>query len=61
MHVRFVNNVVVSPSKMQKDDLFERKDSYYIYQKRWNATDIEILTDMKFPGSPPTWISMPPH
>jgi len=61
MHVRFVNNLVVSPSKIPKDDLFERKDSYYVYLKPWNATDSEILKDMKFPGAPPTWIPMPPH
>jgi putative ABC transport system ATP-binding protein/macrolide transport system ATP-binding/permease protein/lipoprotein-releasing system ATP-binding protein len=52
MHVRFVNNFVVSPSKMPKDDLFERKDNYYVYLKPWNATDSEILKDMKFPGAP---------
>jgi hypothetical protein len=60
MHVRFVNNVLVSPSRVPQD-LFERKDSYYVYVKPWNADDGAILKDMRFPGAPPTWIPMPPH
>ena len=61
MHVRFVNNMLVSPHSKPKDDLFERKDSYYVYLKPWNVEDKTILQAMKFDGGPPVWIPMPPH
>jgi ABC-type lipoprotein export system ATPase subunit len=61
MHVRFVNAMMISPQSTPKDDLFERKDSYYIYLKPWNVEDRTILKDMKFDGKPPVWIPMPPH
>jgi putative ABC transport system ATP-binding protein/macrolide transport system ATP-binding/permease protein/lipoprotein-releasing system ATP-binding protein len=61
MHVRFVSSMLVSPHSTPKDDLFERKDSYYVYLKPWNADDKVILTSMRFDGAPPVWIPMPPH
>jgi putative ABC transport system ATP-binding protein/macrolide transport system ATP-binding/permease protein/lipoprotein-releasing system ATP-binding protein len=61
MHVRFSNTMLVSPQATPKDDLFERKDNYYVYLKPWNVDDRTILKDMKFPGAPPVWISMPAH
>ncbi len=61
MHVRFVSNMLVSPHSKPKDDLFERKDSYYVYLKPWNVEDKTILQAMKFDGEPPVWIPMPPH
>jgi ABC-type lipoprotein export system ATPase subunit len=61
MHVRFVSSMLVSPHSVPKDDLFERKDSYYVYLKPWNADDTSILRAMKFDGEPPVWIPMPPH
>ena len=50
MHVRFVSNMLVSPHSKPKDDLFERKDSYYVYLKPWNVEDKTILQAMKFDG-----------
>jgi putative ABC transport system ATP-binding protein/macrolide transport system ATP-binding/permease protein/lipoprotein-releasing system ATP-binding protein len=61
MHVRFSNTMLVSPQATPQDDLFERKDNYYVYLKPWNVDDRTILKDMKFPGAPPVWISMPAH
>ena len=31
MHVRFSDTILVSPSSSPKDDVFERKDNYYVY------------------------------
>ena len=53
--------MLVSPHSKPKDDLFERKDSYYVYLKPWNVEDKTILQAMKFDGGPPVWIPMPPH
>jgi len=61
MHVRFVSSMLVSPHSTPKDDLFERKDSYYVYLKPWNANEKTILTSLRFDGAPPVWIPMPPH
>jgi hypothetical protein len=61
MHVRFAGDMLVSPSSMPKDDLFERKDNYYVYLKPSNVSDDVILERMRFPGKPPVWIPMPAH
>ena len=61
MHVRFTNDMLISPRSQPKDDLVERNDSYYVYLKPHNADDKAILSKMRFPGKPPVWIPMPPH
>ena len=61
MHVRFSDTMLVSPSSTPKDDVFERKDNYYVYLKPFDVADDVILRRMKFPGKPPVWIPMPPH
>jgi hypothetical protein len=61
MHVRFSDAMLVSPSRTPKDDLFERRDNYYVYLKPSDVTDDIILKKMKFSGKPPVWIPMPPH
>jgi ABC-type lipoprotein export system ATPase subunit len=61
MHVRFSDAMLVSPSSTPKDDVFERRDNYYIYLKPSDVADETILKKMKFSGKPPVWIPMPPH
>jgi putative ABC transport system ATP-binding protein/macrolide transport system ATP-binding/permease protein/lipoprotein-releasing system ATP-binding protein len=61
MHVRFSDTMLVSPSSTPQDDVFERRDNYYIYLKPSGVTDDIILKKMKFSGKPPVWIPMPPH
>jgi hypothetical protein len=61
MHVRFSDAMLVSPSSTPKDDVFERRDNYYVYLKPSDVTDETILKKMKFSGKPPVWIPMPPH
>ena len=61
MHVRFSDTMLVSPSSTPKDDVFERRDNYYVYLKPSDVTDDIILKKMKFSGKPPVWIPMPPH
>jgi hypothetical protein len=55
MHVRF------SPSSTPRDDVFERKDYYYVYLKPFDVADEIVSKGMKFAGKPPVWIPMPPH
>jgi putative ABC transport system ATP-binding protein/macrolide transport system ATP-binding/permease protein/lipoprotein-releasing system ATP-binding protein len=61
MHVRFTNDMLISPRSQPKDDLVERNDNYYVYLKPRDAADAAILSRLKFPGAPPVWIPMPPH
>jgi putative ABC transport system ATP-binding protein/macrolide transport system ATP-binding/permease protein/lipoprotein-releasing system ATP-binding protein len=61
MHIRFTNDMLISPSSQPKDDLVERSDSYYVYLKPHDADNAAILSKLKFPGVPPVWIAMPPH
>ena len=61
MHVRFSGTMLVSPSSMPKDDVFERKDNYYVYLKPFDVADEVVLKRMRFPGKPPVWIPMPAH
>jgi ABC-type lipoprotein export system ATPase subunit len=61
MHVRFSGTMLVSPSSMPKDDVFERKDNYYVYLKPFDVADEVVLKRMRFAGKPPVWIPMPPH
>ncbi|ARN80760.1 ABC transporter ATP-binding protein [Methylocystis bryophila] len=61
MHVRFSNNMLVSPESTPKDELFQRNDNYFVYLKPDGVEDATILKDVRFPGAPPLWIWMPPH
>jgi putative ABC transport system ATP-binding protein/macrolide transport system ATP-binding/permease protein/lipoprotein-releasing system ATP-binding protein len=61
MHVRFAGTMLVSPSSTPKDDVFERKDNYYVYLKPFDVTDEAVARRMRFSGKPPVWIPMPPH
>lgn len=61
MHVRFAGTMLVSPSSTPKDDVFERKDNYYVYLKPFDVTDAVVAKRMRFTGKPPVWIPMPPH
>jgi putative ABC transport system ATP-binding protein/macrolide transport system ATP-binding/permease protein/lipoprotein-releasing system ATP-binding protein len=61
MHVRFSDSMLISPSDKPKDDVFERRDNYYVYLKPFDVTDDVALKGMKFAGKPPVWIPMPPH
>jgi putative ABC transport system ATP-binding protein/macrolide transport system ATP-binding/permease protein/lipoprotein-releasing system ATP-binding protein len=60
MHVRFSSTMLISPSSMPKDDVFERKDNYYVYLKPFDVADEVVLKRMRFPGKPPVWIPCPP-
>jgi ABC-type lipoprotein export system ATPase subunit len=61
MHVRFSGTMLVSPSIAPKDDVFERKDNYYVHLKPFDVADEVVLKRMRFPGKPPVWIPMPAH
>ena len=61
MHVRFSGAMLISPSSVPKDDVFERKDNYYVYLKPFDVADEVVLKRMRFSGRPPVWIPMPPH
>jgi ABC-type lipoprotein export system ATPase subunit len=61
MHVRFSGTMLVSPSSTPSDDVFERKDNYYVYLKPFDISDETVLKRMRFSGKPPVWIPMPPH
>jgi len=73
MHVRFSDTMPVSPSSTPKDDVFERKDNYYVYLKPFDvAADVVLRRkegqqldsrtgNQEFPGKPLAWIPMPPH
>lgn len=61
MHMRFANNMLISPESTPKDELFQRNDNYYVYLKPDSVSNEMILKDVHFPASPPLWIWMPPH
>ena len=61
MHVRFAGTMLVSPSSTPKNDVFERKDNYYVYLKPSDVSDEAVARRMRFSGKPPVWIPMPPH
>jgi putative ABC transport system ATP-binding protein/macrolide transport system ATP-binding/permease protein/lipoprotein-releasing system ATP-binding protein len=61
MHVRFSDTMLVSPSSTPRDEVFERKDNYYVYLKPFDVEDEIVAKRMKFAGKPPVWIPMPPH
>jgi putative ABC transport system ATP-binding protein/macrolide transport system ATP-binding/permease protein/lipoprotein-releasing system ATP-binding protein len=53
--------MLVSPSSTPSDDVFERRDNYYVYLKPFDVADEVVLKRMRFSGKPPVWIPMPPH
>ena len=57
----FPDTMLVSPSSTPSDDVFERKDNYYVYLKPFDVADEAVLKRMRFSGKPPVWIPMPPH
>jgi hypothetical protein len=59
--VRFSLEMLVSPRSQPRDDLVDRTDNFYVYLKPHEADDAAILKALKFPGTPPVWIPMPPH
>jgi hypothetical protein len=62
MHVRFSGSMLVSSSSaIPNEEVFERKDNYYVYLKPFDVADALVLQRMKFSGKPPVWIPMPPH
>ena len=61
MHIRFTNEMLISPRSQPKEDLIARTDSYYVYLKPHDTDNKAILKVLKFPGDPPVWIPMPPH
>ena len=61
MHVRFSETMLVSPNRIPKDDVFERRDNFYVYLKPFDVADEAVLKRLKFSGKPPVWIPMPPH
>jgi len=61
MHVRFSDTMLVGLSGTPRDDVFERRDNYFVYLKPFDVADSTVLKRMKFAGKPPVWIPMPPH
>ena len=61
MHIRFSDAMLVSPDSTPREDVFERKDNYYVYLKTFDVTDETVSKRMKFAGKLPVWIPMPPH
>ena len=48
MHVRFSGTMLVSPASAPSDDVFERKDNYYVYLKPFDIADEVVLKRMRF-------------
>jgi hypothetical protein len=61
MHIRFDNNMLISLRSEPEDDIVERNDPSYIYLKPYGADDEAIRKQLKFTGTPPVYIPMPPH
>jgi hypothetical protein len=61
MHIRFENSRLISRRSEPDDDIVERNDRTYVYLKPHGADDEAIRKQMKYPGSPPVYIPMPPH
>ena len=53
--------MLVSPQRVPKEDVFERRDNYYVYLKPDDIADVTILKRTTFTGKLPVWIPMPPH
>ena len=61
MHIRFENELLVSLRAEPEEDIKIRKDRYYVYLKRTDASDEEIKQKMNYQTDPPLFIPMPPH
>jgi hypothetical protein len=61
MHIRFDNNMLISLRSEPEDDIVERDDPSYVYLKPYGADDEAIRRQLKFTGTPPVYIPMPPH
>lgn len=61
MHIRFENELLVSLRAEPEEDIKIRKDRYYVYLKRTDASDEEIKQKMNYQIDPPLFIPMPPH
>ena len=53
MHIRFSDAMLVSPDSTPREDVFERKDNYYVYLKTFDVTDETVSKRMEFAGKPP--------
>lgn len=61
MHIRFESELLVSLRAEPEEDIKARKDRYYVYLKRTDASDQEIKEKMNYQSDPPLFIPMPPH
>jgi hypothetical protein len=61
MHIRFDNNMLISLRSEPESDIIERDDPSYVYLKPYGADDEAIRQQLKFTGTPPVYIPMPPH
>ena len=61
MHIRFDNNMLISQRSDPEEDILERDDPNYVYLKPFGADDAAIRAQLKFSGTPPVYIPMPPH
>jgi hypothetical protein len=61
MHIRFDNNMLISQRSDPEEDIVERNDPNYVYLKPFNADEAAIRAQLKFSGTPPVYIPMPPH
>jgi hypothetical protein len=61
MHIRFESSSLISRRSEPDDDIVDRTDRTYVYLKPHGADDEAIRKRMKYPGTPPVYIPMPPH
>jgi len=61
MHIRFESELLVSLRAEPEEDIKARKDRYYVYLKRTDASDQEIKEKMNYQSDTPLFITMPPH
>jgi len=61
MHIRFESNRLISRRSEPDDDIVERTDRTYVYLKPHGADDEAIRKAMRYLGTPPVYIPMPPH
>lgn len=61
MHVRIQSDMLISRSAQPGNDIAERRTPFYVYLKPHGANDADIKARSKMSGTPPVFISMPPH